>query len=321
MAKHLSTNSKSSVQDLQTSLSTFLLPKTMLPYQFELRAQAKEPVKLIQQLQSSNLVVPLAKSIPAYLNVNDVLSNEEDEGLNNTLKIELRDVRDAAYTRSKLGQFKRYCETLCNLGEWEKALSIAPAVGLDYWQSLNRRYCKRLLSESNLKAKIATVQTVVPLMLGCGDITTCVDYLLEIGHIDEAYLIASLAESGTYGDPTVNSVTDKLPTLTMNSSEVEHKSLSTPMSTLVQPKKPDLVRKVATVGYVKQVGAKNDITNFEAVKLGAAWKLVIGDIKGAVRCLMDGAQLDHALGLASVFDLYDEKNEILQLIQTLSLLT
>ena len=39
-----------------------------------------------------------------------------------------------------MGNFEKFCEIQINLGKWEKALSFAPAVSMEYWQSLVERY-------------------------------------------------------------------------------------------------------------------------------------------------------------------------------------
>lgn len=40
----------------------------------------------------------------------------------------------------KAGQFKEYCLALCQLNEWEKSLSFAPLVSMEFWQELSEQY-------------------------------------------------------------------------------------------------------------------------------------------------------------------------------------
>ncbi len=48
-------------------------------------------------------------------------------------------LQEAASIHLRLGQFKEYCEILVELQEWESAVAIAPAVSMEYWQSLASR--------------------------------------------------------------------------------------------------------------------------------------------------------------------------------------
>ena len=55
-------------------------------------------------------------------------------------------LREIAKIQIRSGQFRDYCETLFELGDYDKALSFAPAVGIEYWQELAERRT-RLLEE------------------------------------------------------------------------------------------------------------------------------------------------------------------------------
>lgn len=45
-------------------------------------------------------------------------------------------LRDAADTYVRVGNVRRYCDVLVELGEWDKALAVAPGVSMAYWRSL-----------------------------------------------------------------------------------------------------------------------------------------------------------------------------------------
>ncbi|PNJ24106.1 WDR17 isoform 6, partial [Pongo abelii] len=45
-------------------------------------------------------------------------------------------LKEAAEIHLRLGQIQRYCELMVELGEWDKALSIAPGVSVKYWKKL-----------------------------------------------------------------------------------------------------------------------------------------------------------------------------------------
>ena len=56
-------------------------------------------------------------------------------GVRNREKALLR----AADLHLKLGNIKRHCEILIELGEWEKAICLAPGVSMQYWNELSKR--------------------------------------------------------------------------------------------------------------------------------------------------------------------------------------
>ena len=49
-------------------------------------------------------------------------------------------LRDAAQLHLRVGNLQKYCEIMAELGQWEKALSVAPGVSLHYWKSLSERW-------------------------------------------------------------------------------------------------------------------------------------------------------------------------------------
>lgn len=49
-------------------------------------------------------------------------------------------IRDAAQLHLKTGNLQRYCELMVSLGEWERALAVAPGVSYLYWKQLTDRY-------------------------------------------------------------------------------------------------------------------------------------------------------------------------------------
>ena len=55
-----------------------------------------------------------------------------------SLKSKQRDerLREAAEIYLRAGNLQRYCDTLTELGDWDKALAVAPGVSMQYWQGL-----------------------------------------------------------------------------------------------------------------------------------------------------------------------------------------
>ena len=58
-------------------------------------------------------------------------------------------LQEAAAIEVRLGNLQRYCELLVQLGEWEKALAVAPGVSMVYWKSLAQRRAQQLMQEDN----------------------------------------------------------------------------------------------------------------------------------------------------------------------------
>jgi hypothetical protein len=54
-------------------------------------------------------------------------------------KIMLSRIQEAANIRLRLGDIKQFCELSIDLGRWEKAIAVAPAVSIEYWKSLSSR--------------------------------------------------------------------------------------------------------------------------------------------------------------------------------------
>lgn len=58
-----------------------------------------------------------------------------------------------------LGNLEGYCEIMRELGQWDRALAVAPAIGLEYWQELVRARAEDLAEAG------ASVETLAPLLV------------------------------------------------------------------------------------------------------------------------------------------------------------
>ena len=47
--------------------------------------------------------------------------------------------KEAAKLYLRAGNVQRYCEIMCDLDDWDKALAVAPMVGQAYWKDLMKR--------------------------------------------------------------------------------------------------------------------------------------------------------------------------------------
>ncbi|XP_031722902.1 WD repeat-containing protein 17 isoform X3 [Anarrhichthys ocellatus] len=100
---------------------------------------------------------------------------------------------EAADIHLRLGQTQRYCELMVELGQWEKALSVAPGVSMKYWKKLMQRRADQLMAEDNDDA--------IPYCIATGDIKKLVTFFTGRGQLLEALIIAQGACEGNIRAP------------------------------------------------------------------------------------------------------------------------
>ncbi|XP_054204832.1 WD repeat-containing protein 17 isoform X5 [Homo sapiens] len=97
-------------------------------------------------------------------------------------------LKEAAEIHLRLGQIQRYCELMVELGEWDKALSIAPGVSVKYWKKLMQRRADQLIQEDK--------DDVIPYCIAIGDVKKLVHFFMSRGQLKEALLVAQAASEG-----------------------------------------------------------------------------------------------------------------------------
>ncbi|XP_062837454.1 WD repeat-containing protein 17 isoform X2 [Anolis carolinensis] len=97
-------------------------------------------------------------------------------------------LKEAAEIHLRLGQIQRYCELMVELGEWDKALSVAPGVSMSYWKKLMQRRADQLIQEEN--------DDVIPYCIATGDVKKLVTFFTSRGQLQEALLVAQAACEG-----------------------------------------------------------------------------------------------------------------------------
>uniref|UniRef100_A0A8C5PQP5 WD repeat domain 17 n=2 Tax=Leptobrachium leishanense TaxID=445787 RepID=A0A8C5PQP5_9ANUR len=97
-------------------------------------------------------------------------------------------LKEAAEIHLRLGQIQRYCELMVELGEWDKALSVAPGVSMKYWRKLMQRRASQLMEEEN--------DAVIPYCIAIGDVKKLVNFFTSRGQLKEALLVAQAACEG-----------------------------------------------------------------------------------------------------------------------------
>uniref|UniRef100_A0AAR2L783 WD repeat domain 17 n=1 Tax=Pygocentrus nattereri TaxID=42514 RepID=A0AAR2L783_PYGNA len=107
-------------------------------------------------------------------------------------------LKAAAEIHLRLGQIQRYCELMVELGEWEKALSVAPGVSMKYWKKLMQRRADQLMQEGN--------GDVIPYCIATGDVKKLVNFFTSRGQLKEALLVAQGACEGNIHGPQITSI-------------------------------------------------------------------------------------------------------------------
>ncbi|XP_029387746.1 WD repeat-containing protein 17 isoform X1 [Mus pahari] len=97
-------------------------------------------------------------------------------------------LKEAAEIHLRLGQIQRYCELMVELGEWDKALSVAPGVSVKYWRKLMQRRADQLIQEDK--------DEVIPYCIATGDVKKLVNFFVSRGQLKEALLVAQAACEG-----------------------------------------------------------------------------------------------------------------------------
>ncbi|GAB5570116.1 WD repeat-containing protein 17 isoform X4 [Prionailurus iriomotensis] len=93
-------------------------------------------------------------------------------------------LKEAAEIHLRLGQIQRYCELMVELGEWDKALSVAPGVSVKYWKKLMQRRADQLIQEDK--------DDVIPYCIAIGDVKKLVNFFMSRGQLTEALLVAQV---------------------------------------------------------------------------------------------------------------------------------
>ncbi|XP_041358787.1 WD repeat-containing protein 17-like [Gigantopelta aegis] len=108
-------------------------------------------------------------------------------------------LREAANIHIRLGNVQRYCELMVELGEWEKALCVAPAVSINYWKSLTQRYADSFVREDRDEAIVLDIAT--------GNAKQLVEFFRKRGQLSDAVLTAQVACEGLLPQISAASVT------------------------------------------------------------------------------------------------------------------
>lgn len=99
-------------------------------------------------------------------------------------------LQDAATLYMKIGDIRKYCEIMIQLGKWDEALVVAPACGIEYWRELVTRHAKEQF-EALSEVTIQKVEELLPLMVITGQEKRLVNLLLLNEQYDDACILST----------------------------------------------------------------------------------------------------------------------------------
>lgn len=96
----------------------------------------------------------------------------------------------AAALHIGLGNFRDYCEIMVELGRFDRALAVAPAAGVSYWQELMARIAVETGKEGDLSS--------LPYQLAGGDVAGAVASLMARGDLASAFVTTQALREGRF---------------------------------------------------------------------------------------------------------------------------
>mmetsp|Transcript_71803 Transcript_71803/g.191534 ORF Transcript_71803/g.191534 Transcript_71803/m.191534 type:complete len:1269 (+) Transcript_71803:67-3873(+) len=99
-------------------------------------------------------------------------------------------LRKAADILLRIGDIRGYCECMRECGQWERAISIAPAVSQKFWFEMCQRYAQQLDATSPNEA--------APFLVATGMVDRLRDFCLERNELENAFVIAKAHCDGKY---------------------------------------------------------------------------------------------------------------------------
>lgn len=101
-------------------------------------------------------------------------------------------LQEAAMIYARVGDFEKYCELMLNLGEWTKALAMAPRVSIEYWEKLCRQYAEVMDEKSN--------EECIPFYMAIGGYDRAVEFYLSKNEQRNALLVVKAGREITKSD-------------------------------------------------------------------------------------------------------------------------
>jgi hypothetical protein len=99
-------------------------------------------------------------------------------------------IRKAAEAYMVCGEVEKYCELMVELGEWERALAVAPGVSYAFWQDLSAQYGRKLAEDMS--------EDCVPFFASSGHAAEGVDFFAKRNQFKQAFSLASACNAGSF---------------------------------------------------------------------------------------------------------------------------
>ncbi|XP_060147600.1 WD repeat-containing protein 17 isoform X9 [Globicephala melas] len=100
-------------------------------------------------------------------------------------------LKEAAEIHLRLGQIRRYCELMVELGEWDKALSVAPGVSVKYWKKLMQSFPSTGYRNLAVDLLLMTPDSELQLVKLCAFYPGCIE---EINDLHEKCKLPTVEE-------------------------------------------------------------------------------------------------------------------------------
>lgn len=95
----------------------------------------------------------------------------------------------AAQILLRIGELRQYCQTMCQIGRWERAICVAPAVSMDFWRQLCAEYAENQRANADLSE-------AAPFLVASGMAGLLMDAYLERNELHEAFAVAKAQADG-----------------------------------------------------------------------------------------------------------------------------
>ena len=177
----------------------------------------------------------------------------------------------------KCGDVERYCVIMTDLGRWDHALAMAPAVSIQFWHALMTKYTDRQQQQRPV--------VLLPYLIASNQIEKAVEYFADQDELQDAFLLAKIRADGHF-----DALESKL-------RRKKEKSGATTMSKKRQHQLARVSRRNARLlREVRSNMAALYSKKGDAV-LAACCYLSLDDYAGAIQCLCQGNLVELAFAV------------------------
>lgn len=206
-------------------------------------------------------------------------------------------LKEAALMHIRCGDFKKYCTIMIELNEWQLALSIAPAVSLDYWKEVSMSYAQHVINTRETERDC--IPYIIAASSGQGSthpnpkdqMDEAVRFYLHRKEHTKAMVVAK-AQEGEVDDIARNSNSTHT---TPDQGRGNDSSYSEPMDSPTLPKSSPAMKQIIDAYAIRLLEASQPL-------LAAAQYICIGDSETAITILSCCGAHDCALALARCFN-------------------